>query len=98
MCKLSRQAVSLFSQRAVICTHQLVRFVLLSLDASSPRPPSFLLLFSFLREPFHKLLAQGLIMGQTFRLPSGQYLRREEVDLTGKNGPSGCSWSQGIFS
>ncbi|XP_055414815.1 leucine--tRNA ligase, mitochondrial isoform X2 [Bubalus kerabau] len=35
------------------------------------------------REPFHKLLAQGLIKGQTFRLPSGQYLRREEVDLTG---------------
>uniref|UniRef100_A0ABI8AJW1 leucine--tRNA ligase n=1 Tax=Felis catus TaxID=9685 RepID=A0ABI8AJW1_FELCA len=35
------------------------------------------------REPFHKLLAQGLIKGQTFRLPSGQYLQREEVDLTG---------------
>ncbi|KAM7064371.1 leucine--tRNA ligase, mitochondrial isoform 3-T4 [Molossus nigricans] len=35
------------------------------------------------REPFHKLLAQGLIKGQTFRLPSGQYLRREEIDLTG---------------
>ncbi|XDC65202.1 hypothetical protein R6Z07M_016384 [Ovis aries] len=37
------------------------------------------------REPFHKLLAQGLIKGQTFRLPSGQYLRREEVDLTGSD-------------
>ncbi|XP_011888715.1 PREDICTED: probable leucine--tRNA ligase, mitochondrial isoform X3 [Cercocebus atys] len=35
------------------------------------------------REPFHKLLAQGLIKGQTFRLPSGQYLQGEEVDLTG---------------
>lgn len=35
------------------------------------------------REPFHKLLAQGLIKGQTFRLASGQYLQREEVDLTG---------------
>ncbi|XP_012885720.1 PREDICTED: probable leucine--tRNA ligase, mitochondrial [Dipodomys ordii] len=35
------------------------------------------------REPFHKLLAQGLIKGQTFRLPSGQYLQREEVDFTG---------------
>ncbi|KAM5291958.1 leucine--tRNA ligase, mitochondrial [Ctenodactylus gundi] len=35
------------------------------------------------REPFHKLLTQGLIKGQTFRLPSGQYLPREEVDLTG---------------
>ncbi|XP_070319443.1 leucine--tRNA ligase, mitochondrial isoform X3 [Odocoileus virginianus] len=37
------------------------------------------------REPFHKLLAQGLIKGQTFRLPSGQYLRREEVDFTGSD-------------
>ncbi|XP_058144797.1 leucine--tRNA ligase, mitochondrial isoform X2 [Dasypus novemcinctus] len=35
------------------------------------------------REPFRKLLAQGLIKGQTFRLPSGQYLQREDVDLTG---------------
>ncbi|XP_021112895.1 probable leucine--tRNA ligase, mitochondrial isoform X2 [Heterocephalus glaber] len=35
------------------------------------------------REPFHKLLPQGLIKGQTFRLPSGQYLPREQVDLTG---------------
>ncbi|XP_049572247.1 leucine--tRNA ligase, mitochondrial isoform X3 [Orcinus orca] len=35
------------------------------------------------REPFHKLLAQGLVKGQAFRLPSGQYLQREEVDLTG---------------
>ncbi|KAM6169321.1 leucine--tRNA ligase, mitochondrial [Rhynchocyon petersi] len=35
------------------------------------------------REPFLKLLAQGLIKGQTFRLRSGQYLRREEIDLTG---------------
>ncbi|XP_007531499.1 leucine--tRNA ligase, mitochondrial [Erinaceus europaeus] len=35
------------------------------------------------REPFHKLLAQGLIKGQTYRLPSGRYLQREEVDLTG---------------
>ncbi|XP_068949380.1 leucine--tRNA ligase, mitochondrial-like, partial [Petaurus breviceps papuanus] len=36
------------------------------------------------REPFHKLLVQGLIKGQTFRLPSGQYLKREEIDLTGE--------------
>ncbi|XP_036886288.1 probable leucine--tRNA ligase, mitochondrial isoform X2 [Sturnira hondurensis] len=35
------------------------------------------------REPFHKLLTQGLIKGQTFRLPSGQYLQKEDVDLTG---------------
>lgn len=49
----------------------------------------FLFLLFFLREPFHKLLAQGLIKGQTFRLPSGQYLQREEVDLTGKSGPPG---------
>ncbi|XP_036617946.1 probable leucine--tRNA ligase, mitochondrial [Trichosurus vulpecula] len=37
------------------------------------------------REPFRKLLVQGLIKGQTFRLPSGQYLKREEIDLTGKD-------------
>ncbi|XP_031201619.1 probable leucine--tRNA ligase, mitochondrial isoform X2 [Mastomys coucha] len=35
------------------------------------------------REPFHKLLAQGLIKGQTFRLPSGQCLKREDIDFTG---------------
>ncbi|XP_075403337.1 leucine--tRNA ligase, mitochondrial [Tenrec ecaudatus] len=35
------------------------------------------------REPFRQLLAQGLIKGQTFRLPSGQCLQREDVDLTG---------------
>ncbi|XP_045153632.1 probable leucine--tRNA ligase, mitochondrial [Echinops telfairi] len=35
------------------------------------------------REPFRQLLAQGLIKGQTFRLPSGQYLQREDVNLTG---------------
>lgn len=37
------------------------------------------------REPFWKLLVQGLIKGQTFRLAdSGQYLKREEIDFTGK--------------
>lgn len=35
------------------------------------------------REPFHKLLAQGLIKGQTFHLPSGQCLKREDIDFTG---------------
>lgn len=35
------------------------------------------------REPFHKLLAQGLIKGQTFRLPSGLCLQREDIDFTG---------------
>ncbi|XP_039592441.1 probable leucine--tRNA ligase, mitochondrial isoform X1 [Polypterus senegalus] len=36
------------------------------------------------REPFHKLLVQGLIKGQTFRLAeSGQYLKREEIDFSG---------------
>lgn len=35
------------------------------------------------REPFHKLLAQGLIKGQTFRLPSGQCLKKEDIDFTG---------------
>ncbi|CAG00022.1 unnamed protein product, partial [Tetraodon nigroviridis] len=37
------------------------------------------------REPFWKLLVQGLIKGQTFkRADSGQYLKREEIDFTGK--------------
>ncbi|KAL4657414.1 putative leucine-tRNA ligase, mitochondrial [Arapaima gigas] len=36
------------------------------------------------REPFRKLLVQGLIKGQTFRLAeSGQYLSRSEVDFSG---------------
>ncbi|XP_064025896.1 leucine--tRNA ligase, mitochondrial [Pogoniulus pusillus] len=36
------------------------------------------------REPFHKLLVQGLIKNQTFRVPTtGQCVKREEVDLTG---------------
>ncbi|KAM9386486.1 leucine--tRNA ligase, mitochondrial [Phaethornis superciliosus] len=35
------------------------------------------------REPFHKLLVQGLIKNRTFRLTTGQCLKREEVDLTG---------------
>ncbi|XP_076016960.1 leucine--tRNA ligase, mitochondrial [Genypterus blacodes] len=37
------------------------------------------------REPFKKLLVQGLIKGQTFKLAdTGQYVKREEVDFTGK--------------
>ncbi|KAM9308221.1 leucine--tRNA ligase, mitochondrial [Gastrophryne carolinensis] len=36
------------------------------------------------REPFKKLLVQGLIKGQTFRLASsGKYLQRNEVDFNG---------------
>lgn len=36
------------------------------------------------REPFNKLLVQGLIKGQTFRLAStGRYLQRDEVDISG---------------
>ncbi|XP_042330781.1 probable leucine--tRNA ligase, mitochondrial [Sceloporus undulatus] len=36
------------------------------------------------REPFHKLLVQGLIKNRTFRLATtGKYLKRGEVDLTG---------------
>lgn len=43
--------------------------------------PSF---FLSLREPFRKLLVQGLIKGQTFKLAdSGQYLKREDIDFTG---------------
>ncbi|XP_057690507.1 probable leucine--tRNA ligase, mitochondrial isoform X2 [Corythoichthys intestinalis] len=37
------------------------------------------------REPFRKLLVQGLIKGQTFRrADNGQYLKREEIDFTDK--------------
>ncbi|KAM9309008.1 leucine--tRNA ligase, mitochondrial isoform 2-T2 [Pholidichthys leucotaenia] len=37
------------------------------------------------REPFRKLLVQGLIKGQTFKLAdSGQYLKKEEIDFTDK--------------
>ncbi|XP_062848178.1 probable leucine--tRNA ligase, mitochondrial [Trichomycterus rosablanca] len=36
------------------------------------------------REPFQKLLVQGLIKGQTFRVAdSGQYLKKEDIDFTG---------------
>lgn len=43
-----------------------------------------LTLFLYFREPFRKLLVQGLIKGQTFKLAdSGQYLKREEIDFTG---------------
>lgn len=36
------------------------------------------------REPFKKLLVQGLIKGQTFRAAdSGQYLKRDDIDFTG---------------
>ncbi|CAH2283186.1 probable leucine--tRNA ligase, mitochondrial [Pelobates cultripes] len=36
------------------------------------------------REPFQKLLVQGLIKGQTYRLASsGRYLKRKEVDVSG---------------
>ncbi|KAM4632695.1 leucine--tRNA ligase, mitochondrial [Polymixia lowei] len=36
------------------------------------------------REPFQKLLVQGLIKGQTFKLAeSGQYVKREDVVFTG---------------
>ncbi|XP_058244122.1 probable leucine--tRNA ligase, mitochondrial [Hemibagrus wyckioides] len=35
------------------------------------------------REPFKKLLVQGLIKGQTFRVAeSGQYLKKEDIDFT----------------
>lgn len=36
------------------------------------------------REPFRKLLVQGLIKGQTFRVAeTGQYLTKEDIDFTG---------------
>uniref|UniRef100_A0A1A8I9E3 leucine--tRNA ligase n=5 Tax=Nothobranchius kuhntae TaxID=321403 RepID=A0A1A8I9E3_NOTKU len=53
------------------------------------------------REPFWKLLVQGLIKGQTFKLAdSGQYIRREEVDFTGEEpvalsgGPIEVTWEK----
>ncbi|KAJ8290840.1 hypothetical protein GJAV_G00018210 [Gymnothorax javanicus] len=37
------------------------------------------------REPFQKLLVQGLIKGQTFRVAeNGQYLKREDIDFSGQ--------------
>uniref|UniRef100_A0A8C6T8B9 leucine--tRNA ligase n=1 Tax=Neogobius melanostomus TaxID=47308 RepID=A0A8C6T8B9_9GOBI len=42
------------------------------------------------KEPFRKLLVQGLIKGQTFkRANSGQYLKREEIDFTGMTQSAG---------
>ncbi|XP_057195857.1 probable leucine--tRNA ligase, mitochondrial [Triplophysa rosa] len=36
------------------------------------------------REPFKKLLVQGLIKGQTFRVAeTGQYLKKDDIDVTG---------------
>ncbi|XP_051574192.1 probable leucine--tRNA ligase, mitochondrial isoform X2 [Myxocyprinus asiaticus] len=36
------------------------------------------------REPFKKLLVQGLIKGQTFRVAeTGQYLKKDDIDFTG---------------
>ncbi|XP_034554060.1 probable leucine--tRNA ligase, mitochondrial [Notolabrus celidotus] len=43
------------------------------------------------REPFRKLLVQGLIKGQTFRLAdSGQYLKREDLDFTDNEPVARC--------
>uniref|UniRef100_A0AAQ5ZZ26 leucine--tRNA ligase n=1 Tax=Amphiprion ocellaris TaxID=80972 RepID=A0AAQ5ZZ26_AMPOC len=49
------------------------------------------------REPFWKLLVQGLIKGQTFKLAdSGQYLKREEIDFTGTHylNLQGVTWEK----
>ncbi|XP_033109987.1 probable leucine--tRNA ligase, mitochondrial isoform X2 [Anneissia japonica] len=36
------------------------------------------------KEPFQRLLVQGLVMGPSYRLPStGQYLRKEQIDFSG---------------
>ena len=38
------------------------------------------------KEPFARLLTQGLVMGQSYRVAStGQYLRPEEVDFKGQS-------------
>uniref|UniRef100_A0A8D3CNZ0 leucine--tRNA ligase n=1 Tax=Scophthalmus maximus TaxID=52904 RepID=A0A8D3CNZ0_SCOMX len=55
-----------------------------------PRPRAPLhcylsILFIDFSEPFRKLLVQGLIKGQTFKLAdNGQYLKRGEIDFTDK--------------
>ena len=37
------------------------------------------------KEPFQKLLVQGMVKGQSYRVKgSGEYLQRSEVDLEGK--------------
>ncbi|XP_074645241.1 putative leucine--tRNA ligase, mitochondrial isoform X2 [Tubulanus polymorphus] len=37
------------------------------------------------REPFHNLLTQGMVMGQSYRVKStGQYIKPEQVDFTGE--------------
>uniref|UniRef100_A0A8C4GI39 leucine--tRNA ligase n=1 Tax=Dicentrarchus labrax TaxID=13489 RepID=A0A8C4GI39_DICLA len=47
------------------------------------------------REPFWKLLVQGLIKGQTFKLAdSGQYLKREAIDFTGTRGRVEVTWEK----
>lgn len=44
-----------------------------------------------LREPFKKLLVQGLIKGQTFRLADGgQYLKRDQIHFTGSTSALSC--------
>uniref|UniRef100_A0A3Q1F7I8 leucine--tRNA ligase n=1 Tax=Acanthochromis polyacanthus TaxID=80966 RepID=A0A3Q1F7I8_9TELE len=48
-------------------------------------------------EPFWKLLVQGLIKGQTFKLAdSSQYLKREEIDFTGTHDLNlqGVTWEK----
>lgn len=60
--------------------HCFVCFCCVCTRVSVSLPPFFLAF----REPFWKLLVQGLIKGQTFKLAdSGQYLKREEIDFTG---------------
>ncbi|KAG7254526.1 hypothetical protein CRUP_000058, partial [Coryphaenoides rupestris] len=52
------------------------------------------------REPFRKLLVQGLIKGQTFRLAGGgPYVRREDIDFSGEEpvaagGPLEVTWEK----
>ena len=37
------------------------------------------------REPFQRLLVQGMVMGQSFRVKgTGQYLPKENVDFSGE--------------
>ena len=38
------------------------------------------------KEPFKKLLVQGMVMGKSYKIKkTGRYISKEQVDFTGKN-------------
>ncbi|XP_073189251.1 leucine--tRNA ligase, mitochondrial isoform X3 [Lepidochelys kempii] len=51
------------------------------------------------KEPFYKLLVQGLIKSQTYKLTTtSQYLKREEIDLTADAVPGVRRWQSRLWS